>query len=333
MFPPSPHRYMSGLTAIYARKDTTSGGGVPVAKKAAQDRELRLKKRWQALKQIHRIIRLPQNRRPGLEDITHLTETFEKVLIQNDDPLICNRDTFVRVIMQMYIKTDHKSINQLYSSLDPDRTDRLDYRDFIGALRIFRVPTESVLTKLKVLWNIYCRVGADDHQDTEVHNGEEFKDHKLSKNEIKQILFTCTAALSEKELLDDSISAKVGKQERAETKLHERQQYVSRESFLGLAYVECSGIGACLGGGQRSMAGKTSYGIRLSFNDLLNALNEHRDVEEQFYNQLKLRLKEGGFDGTPSQRKPPPPTPIDTSVPNPSAERLKDLMQSPSHTI
>ena len=106
---------MSGLTAIYARKDTTSGGGVPVAKKAAQDRELRLKKRWQALKQIHRIIRLPQNRRPGLEDITHLTETFEKVLIQNDDPLICNRDTFVRVIMQMYIKTDHKSINQLYS--------------------------------------------------------------------------------------------------------------------------------------------------------------------------------------------------------------------------
>ena len=79
---------MSGLTAIYARKDTTSGGGVPVAEKAARDRELRLQKRWVALKQMHRIIRLPQNRRPGLEDMTHLAETFEKVLAHNDDPLV-----------------------------------------------------------------------------------------------------------------------------------------------------------------------------------------------------------------------------------------------------
>ena len=76
---------MSGLTAIYARKDTTSGGGVPVAEKAARDRELRLQKRWVALKQMHRIIRLPQNRRPGLEDMTHLAETFEKVLAHNGE--------------------------------------------------------------------------------------------------------------------------------------------------------------------------------------------------------------------------------------------------------
>jgi Ca2+-binding EF-hand superfamily protein len=316
-------RYMSGLTAIYARKDTTSGGGLPVAEKAAKDRELRLKKRWQALKQMHRIIRLPQNRKPGLEDITNLCETFEKVLLHNDDPLICDRDTFVRVIMQMYIKTDHKSINQLYSSLDPDRTDRLDYRDFIACLRIFRVPTESDVSKLKALWNIYGRING-------LTNNNECK---LSKNEIKQILFTCTATLTEKELLDDAISAKVGKQLRAETKLHQRQQYVNRESFLGLAYVECSGIGACLGGGQRSMSGKTSFGIKLSFDELLNALNERLDVETQFYNQLILRLKEGGFEGEPAKRRKPPPEKIDTSIPNPSAERLKVLMSSPSHTI
>ena len=77
--------------------------------------------------------------------------------------MVCNRDTFVRVIMQMYLKTDHKSINQLFSSLDPDRTDRLDYRDFVAALRIFRIPTESVPAKIEALWEIYCSgAGSDD---------------------------------------------------------------------------------------------------------------------------------------------------------------------------
>ena len=65
--------------------------------------------------------------------------------------------------MQMYLKTDHKSINQLFSSLDPDRTDRLDYRDFVAALRIFRIPTESVPAKIEALWEIYCSgAGSDD---------------------------------------------------------------------------------------------------------------------------------------------------------------------------
>jgi Ca2+-binding EF-hand superfamily protein len=308
---------MSGLTAIYARKDTTSGGGLPVAEKAARDRELRLQKRWQALKQMHRIIRLPQNRRPGLEDISHLSETFEKVLAHNDDPLICNRDTFVRVVMQMYLKTDHKSINQLFSSLDPDRTDRLDYRDFVAALRIFRAPTESAPKKIEALWNIYCIDG----------------DPMLSKAEVKQILYTCTATLSEQELLDDAVRAKVGKQMRAETQLHQRQQYKQRESFMGLAYVDCSGVGACLSGGQRSMAGKAEFGIKLSLNDMMDALEKIPEVEEEFYNQLAARIINGGFDGVPGKRRPPPPEKIDTTIPNPSAVRLNQLMTSPSHTI
>ena len=225
-------RYMSGLTAIYARKDTTSTGGVSKAEKAAKDRELRLAKRWKALAKMHRIIRLPQNRRPGLEDITNLMETFERVLATNDDPLICSRDAFVRVIMQLYLKTDHKAVNQLYSSFDPDRTDMLDYRDFVAALRIFRNPTETARSKLEALFRLYCPEG----------------ENTVSKPVLKQILYTCCASLVEKEVLDECISAKVGKQMRAETALHQRQQYVSRESFLGLAYVDCSGVAACLGG-------------------------------------------------------------------------------------
>ena len=308
---------MSGLTAIYARKDTTSGGGVPVAQKAAQDRELRLKKRWVALKQMHRIIRLPQNRKPGLEDINHLFETFEKVLAHNDDPLICDRDTFVRVVMQMYLKTDHKSTNQLFSSLDPDRTDRLDFRDFVAALRIFRNPSESAPQKLESLWNIYC-------MDS---------DCTLTKQEIKQILYTCTATLKEKELLDEAISAKVGKQQRAETSLHQRQQYTQRESFMGLAYVDCSGVGACLGGGQRSMAGKATFDIKLTFQSMMEALDSHSEVEKKFHDQLASRLDSGGFEGSPAKRRPPPPDKIDITIPNPSAVRLNQLMSSPSHTI
>jgi Ca2+-binding EF-hand superfamily protein len=153
-----------------------------------------------------------------LEDISNLSETFERVLATNDDPLICDRNTFVRVIMQLYLKTDHKAVNQLYSSFDPDRTDMLDYRDFIAALRVFRNPTETARAKLEAIFRIYC------------HEGEA----TLPKPVVKQILYTCCASLVEKEHLDDCISAKVGKQMRAQTALHQRQQYVSRESFFGV---------------------------------------------------------------------------------------------------
>ena len=304
---------MSGLTAIYARKDTTSSGGVSKAEKAAKDRELRLAKRWKALAKMHRIIRLPQNRRPGLEDISNLSETFERVLATNDDPLICDRNTFVRVIMQLYLKTDHKAVNQLYSSFDPDRTDMLDYRDFIAALRVFRNPTETARAKLEAIFRIYC------------HEGEA----TLPKPVVKQILYTCCASLVEKEHLDDCISAKVGKQMRAQTALHQRQQYVSRESFLGLAYVDCSGVAACLGGGQRSMAGKASCGIQVGLPQLMEALSAHAEVEDGFFLQLCDRLDAAGFEGKPQLPRPPSPKRIDLTPVNVPGERLKELVSSP----
>jgi len=304
---------MSGLTAIYARKDTTSSGGVSKAEKAAKDRELRLAKRWKALAKMHRIIRLPQNRRPGLEDISNLSETFERVLATNDDPLICDRNTFVRVIMQLYLKTDHKAVNQLYSSFDPDRTDMLDYRDFIAALRVFRNPTETARAKLEAIFRIYC------------HEGEA----TLPKPVVTQILYKCCASLVEKEHLDDCISAKVGKQMRAQTALHQRQQYVSRESFLGLAYVDCSGVAACLGGGQRSMAGKASFGIQVGLPQLMEALSAHAEVEDGFFLQLCDRLDAAGFEGKPQLPRPPSPKRIDLTPVNVPGERLKELVSSP----
>ena len=304
---------MSGLTAIYARKDTTSASGVSKAEKSAKDRELRLAKRWKALAKMHRIIRLPQNRRPGLEDITNLAETFERVLATNDDPLICGRNTFVRVIMQLYLKTDHKAVNHLYSSFDPDRTDMLDYRDFIAALRVFPNPTETARVKLEAIFRIYCPEG----------------ETAVPKGVIKQILYTCCASLAEKEHLDDCIAAKVGKQMRAETAIHQRQQYVSRESFLGLAYVDCSGVAACLGGGQRSMAGRASFGIQIGLTELMEALATHEEVEAEFFAQLCDRLEAAGFEGKPKLPRPPSPKRIDLTPVNVPGERLKELVSSP----
>ena len=95
--------------------------------------------------------------------------------------------------------------------------------------------------------------------------------------EIKQILYTCTATLIEQERLDDCISAKVGKQMKTETLLHQRQQYGSRESFMGLAYVDCSGVGACLSGGQRSMAGRAEFGIKLSLQEMVSKIQKAKE--------------------------------------------------------
>merc|ERR1711871_336609 len=240
-------------------------------------------------------------------------ELFDRGLEECDDPLVSTRDDFVRLIMQNYLKTEHKFINQLYSSFDPDRTDMLDYRDFVAALRIFRNPTETVRTKLEALFRLYC------------HEGE----HTVSKPVLKQILYTCCASLAEKELLDECISAKVGKQMRAETALHQRQQYVSRESFLGLAYVDCSGVAACLGGGQRSMAGKATFGIRLGLDEFMDAVESNSDVESAFYTQLCDRLEAAGFEGRPQLPRPPSPKRIDLTPKNVPAERLKELMTSP----
>jgi hypothetical protein len=81
------------------------------------------------------------------------------------------------------------------------------------------------------------------------------------------------------------------------------------------------------------MAGKAEFGIKLSLNDMMDALEKIPEVEEEFYNQLAARIINGGFDGVPGKRRPPPPEKIDTTIPNPSAVRLNQLMTSPSHTI
>ena len=105
----------------------------------------------------------------------------------------------------------------------------------------------------------------------------------IETGEIKQILYTCTATLIEQERLDDCISAKVGKQMKTETLLHQRQQYGSRESFMGLAYVDCSGVGACLSGGQRSMAGRAEFGIKLSLQEMVSKIQKAKESVHRVY--------------------------------------------------
>ena len=70
---------------------------------------------------------------------------------------------------------------------------------------------------------------------------------------------------------------------KTETLLHQRQQYGSRESFMGLAYVDCSGVGACLSGGQRSMAGRAEFGIKLSLQEMVSKIQKAKESVHRVY--------------------------------------------------
>ena len=252
-----------------------------------------------------------------MEDITNFIQVFEKALAEKTERFLCTRDEFVRTIMQHLLRTDYRQVNMLFSSLDPDRTNTLDYRDFIAALRVFRNPRETVRDKLAAIFSIY--VGDNVSQDGSI---------AVSRPVAKQILYTCCATISDQETLDDAISAKVGKQMRAKTALHETQNYASRESFLGLSYVDASGVAAALGGtGSSSMSGRAGLGIRVTLEELWNALDTHPEVEQIFEEQLCARLEAAGFEGRPA--KPfIPVEKIDLTKEDPSAARLRTLMNS-----
>ena len=78
---------------------------------------------------------------------------------------------------------------------------------------------------------------------------------------------------------------------KTETLLHQRQQYGSRESFMGLAYVDCSGVGACLSGGQRSMAGRPEFGIKKSLQEMVSKIQKAKQsVHSRIWKALQLRV-------------------------------------------
>ena len=146
------------------------------------------------------------------DDIDAMMQMFEEELKLNTDPHICDRDTFVRLLQHKYAAASFKHLNRLFSAMDIDRTNQVDFRDFVAALRIFRRTTERTEDKLANLFKLY---------DIENTGG-------LPKPEIKQILYTCAVTEDEKVSLDKSIDTTLAGQsvlDRADVS----------PSFLGLA--------------------------------------------------------------------------------------------------
>jgi hypothetical protein len=55
----------------------------------------------------------------------------------------------VHILIAQYDKATLKQVNRVYSGFDVERSDMVDFRVIVGALRMFRKPTESVIYKMR----------------------------------------------------------------------------------------------------------------------------------------------------------------------------------------
>jgi len=289
------------MTAIYADRDT-SESSISAQERQKAEREARLSMKWQELLRMHKLMRNKNNRTKGNDDIDAMMKMFEEELKLNTDPHICDRDTFVRLLQQKYAAATFKHLNRLFSAMDIDRTNQVDFRDFVAALRIFRRPTERTEDKLENLFKLY---------DME-------KTGALPKPEIKQILYTCAVTENEKKSLDKSIDSTLeGESVRNRGNL--------RPSFLGLAYVGVSGAASALGG--MASFGNTSGNrtMHVTLEKFLKALKDDSAVIRAFEAQLVQRLEDAKFEGRPFNYTKPPPPKEEIDI-NDSTARFNELM-------
>ena len=295
------NRYWTSLTAIYAERDTTESS-VSAQERQRAEREARLTMKWSELLKMHKLMRNRINRTKGDDDIDAMMQMFEEELKLNTDPHICDRDTFVRLLQHKYAAASFKHLNRLFSAMDIDRTNQVDFRDFVAALRIFRRPTERTEDKLANLFKLY---------DIENTGG-------LPKPEIKQILYTCAVTEDEKVSLDKSIDTTLAGQS-------VRDRADVRPSFLGLAYVGVSGAASALGGMASFGSNSGNRTMHVKLDKFLTNLKEDPNVMKAFEAQLVKRLEHAKFEGRPiNYTKPPPPKEeIDISD---STARFNELM-------
>lgn len=251
---------------------------------------------------MHKVMRLPATRTKGNEDIDELLDTFKQALRLHTDPHICDRDLFVKILTQKYAAASFKHLNRLFSAMDIDRTNQVDYRDFVAALRIFRRPTERTEDKLANLFKLY-----------DVENTGD-----LPKPEIKQILYTCAVSEDEKKELDEVIDSTLSGQS-------VRSRKDVRPSFLGLAYVGVSGCASALGGMASFGSSSGARSAHVNLDKFLEALKEDDGVFETFQDQLVRRLEGAKFEGRPFNYTVPPVKEEEPDI-HPSVGRFNDLM-------
>ena len=114
-----------------------------IAEMVAREREKQQQRytmKWVGLNNLTATMLLPQYRKPGVEDLFDLRENLRKTASENPQPWMLSREQFVRIILNQYDKATIKQVNRVYSGFDVERTDMVDLRLIVGALRIFRKP-------------------------------------------------------------------------------------------------------------------------------------------------------------------------------------------------
>ena len=155
-------RYWNSFTVIYARKENAQTIKEEL-EKARRDREMRMHLKWREIVYLHKLMRMPQYRRPGMEDFDELL----KALAQRADErrmgvpgqaggytLIC-RDDFTAAVQSAYEIASMKHVNRLFSGFDLDRKDEADVRSVLGTLRVEWKAQESAADKLDALFRIW----------------------------------------------------------------------------------------------------------------------------------------------------------------------------------
>ena len=262
--------------------------------------------KWNTILRMHRIMRMPSHRKPGMDDLLDLSAHFKKELQGLERPLLCDRDTFVRIMLQQYVTADFKHVNRLYSALDVDRTDAVDFRDFIAVMRVLRAPTESVIKKISKLFSLY---------DVEAKA-------LLPKPVVKQILYTCAVSREQYQELDNLLKphrARVLREDGSST-------FVERGSFLGLSYITASGTAAAMGDPGYSLSTSTAASEQVTLAQLLDALDAMPEVLECFKRFLIGRLQHAGFEGRPEEPRSPVKRIDLPEEPNVTEERFKEVM-------
>lgn len=118
------------------------------------DDDSKRKWRWPEARYFLGKIRRAQRPRAGMDNIQILIEQFKQGMEDvgvAKNTWIVKRDQFAKIILSKYSGMDQRSVNRLYSSLDTEYTDQVDFRSIVGLLTVVQLRqagSRAVLSKL-----------------------------------------------------------------------------------------------------------------------------------------------------------------------------------------
>lgn len=137
--------------------------------------------RWPEARYFLGKIRRAQRPRAGMDNIQILVEQFRQGMqdlgIMGSTWMV-KRDQFAKIILSKYSGMDQRSVNRLYSSLDTQYTDQVDFRAIVGLLAVVQLRQAGSRAVLSKLFDIYARLYG---------NGNEL----LPLDDICMVLATC----------------------------------------------------------------------------------------------------------------------------------------------